>query len=89
MLLEPVQDFLRIKAINAREVIAKDDCQERSQFFHNLRHFPNQEKDRSTTQRLRDNLKFVQFTTLGHLNTRSNQFFYTLGKRLTGITVIN
>ena len=35
-LLEPVQDLLKIKAIKAKATIPKEDCKERSQFFHSL-----------------------------------------------------
>ena len=50
--LEPVYDLWSNKARKANVTNCKLVLSFRSQFFHNLRHFSNQAKERSTTQRL-------------------------------------
>ncbi len=49
LLLEPVHNLLRNKAVKARTTICKLVLSLRSQFFHNRLHFSNQAKERSTT----------------------------------------
>ena len=50
--LEPVYDLLSNSLMNAKWIICKLVLSLRSQFFHSLRHFSSQPKDRSTIQRL-------------------------------------
>lgn len=50
--LEPVQDLLRRSTKKAKTMNCRLVLSLRSQFFHSLRHFSSQAKDRSTTQRL-------------------------------------
>ena len=70
-------------------IMARLEEMRRSQFFHNLRHFSNQEKLRSTTRAFRSNNKAVQVTSFGDFYFCVNKGFNRGSKGFTRIVPID